>query len=221
MMIRKIGLLIGLLIVVLVMVGCAAGTGQEEDPYPGDGATDMPADSEPALSPAETPAGAYPAPTPVELPTDPVGYPTEPDLDAPIEPGDSSAYPVDPAGAGGSDLPFGGDVIERDAIVDKVEIALLESFPVQVMVTVRGSVPDGCTTIGRHEQTVEGNTIKVHLYTVRPADAMCTQALVDYEERIPLDAVGLPAGEYTVDVNGATGSFNLQIDNILPYPAGE
>jgi inhibitor of cysteine peptidase len=45
---------------------------------------------------------------------------------------------------------------------------------------------------------------------------MCTQIVVPFEESIPLDVVGLPAGTYTVDVNGVTGSFTLDVDNQLP-----
>jgi inhibitor of cysteine peptidase len=42
---------------------------------------------------------------------------------------------------------------------------------------------------------------------------VCTQALVPFEETIPLDVEGLLAGEYTVNVNGVMATFTLDVDN--------
>jgi inhibitor of cysteine peptidase len=39
--------------------------------------------------------------------------------------------------------------------------------------------------------------------------------LAPFEEVIPLKVYGLPAGTYTVEVNGVQGTFGLEIDNIL------
>jgi len=39
--------------------------------------------------------------------------------------------------------------------------------------------------------------------------------LAPFEETIPLEVYGLPAGTYTVEVNGAQGTFDLEMDNIL------
>jgi len=38
--------------------------------------------------------------------------------------------------------------------------------------------------------------------------------LVPFEEIIPLEVYGLPAGTYTVNVNGVQGTFDLEVDNI-------
>ncbi|MBE7553551.1 MAG: GerMN domain-containing protein [Anaerolineales bacterium] len=38
---------------------------------------------------------------------------------------------------------------------------------------------------------------------------MCAQAVVPFEEVIPLDVSGLPPGQYTVNVNGLVDSFTL------------
>jgi len=113
--------------------------------------------------------------------------------------------------------PLEGKMLEAEADVDSLAINILESFPVQVMLVVRGNLPSGCTVIGRSEQSGTGsNIILVRLYTARPAEAMCTQALVPFEKNIALDVVGLPAGEYIVDVNGVTASFRLDVDNSPP-----
>ena len=43
--------------------------------------------------------------------------------------------------------PPAGEMITGVALVDNVDLLLLESFPVQVNATVRGNLPDGCTTL--------------------------------------------------------------------------
>lgn len=108
------------------------------------------------------------------------------------------------------------------AQVEEIEILIMESFPVQVMVVARGNLPDGCTEIdevlSRFEP--ESNLFVVEITTVRDADAVCTQALVPFEERVPLDVLGLPAGTYTVDANGVVDTFTLDVDNIAIEPDG-
>jgi len=118
--------------------------------------------------------------------------------------------PTSTSGAGG--------VIKGEAVVESVDAQILESFPVQVHAVVRGTLGDGCTTLDEVTTTREGNTFLIRLTTERPADAVCTQAVVPFEEVVPLDVVGLPAGQYTVDANGVTTTFELAIDNILSEP---
>lgn len=113
-----------------------------------------------------------------------------------------------------------GENIEEDVIigvasVENVQALILESFPVQVNVEVTGYLPDGCTTIGNATTRKDGNTFYVQISTLRPRDALCTQALVPFTKVVPLDMYGLKKGVYTVDVNGKTTSFELSVDNIL------
>jgi inhibitor of cysteine peptidase len=147
-------------------------------------------------------------PTDGEMPTPPA---TPPDgLDRPT----SDATPS-PSPTPEEEEP--GEVIVGVADVESVELLIMESFPVQVTAVVRGNLRDGCTRIGTIDQEVlaDERRIAVQIGTVRPADAFCTQALVPYEERVPLEVRGLPAGEYTVDVNGLTATFTLAVDNVL------
>jgi len=106
------------------------------------------------------------------------------------------------------------EVISGIAQVDSVTVQLLETWPVQANVVVKGILEDGCTTIDeiRTDTTDDGFTISIT--TVRPADMICTQALVPYEEDIPLDILGLAAGSYTVNVNGVKQVFTLDADNV-------
>src|SRR5437667_53791 len=52
-------------------------------------------------------------------------------------------------------------MISGKAHVDKIELLMLESFPVQVSVTIKGNLPDSCTTIDRVDQQRNGNTFRV------------------------------------------------------------
>jgi inhibitor of cysteine peptidase len=115
---------------------------------------------------------------------------------------------------------IGGDAeyVYRTAAVEEVDVRILESFPVQVHVTARGYLPDGCTVINSNATTVQrkGNTFNVYLETVRPREAVCTEALVPFEQNIPLNVYGLERGTYTVNVNDVEETFELTTDNVLP-----
>ena len=109
-----------------------------------------------------------------------------------------------------------GKVITGTARVETIELLILESFPVQVNVVARGNLPDGCTTIDRLERDRDESVFVITITTVRPAERMCTEALVPFEEVISLDVAGLKAGTHTVDVNGVRDTFELTVDNRLP-----
>jgi inhibitor of cysteine peptidase len=101
-----------------------------------------------------------------------------------------------------------------EPIVDSVEILVLESFPVQIHAVVRGYLQDGCTELYEVDVEQEEDLFRIDLTTRRQTDLMCTQALVDFEETVPLDVVGLSAGEYRVEANGVTTTFTLDVDNV-------
>jgi inhibitor of cysteine peptidase len=117
-----------------------------------------------------------------------------------------------PAGEPATPTPPAGDGTGL-AQVDSIDIVILESFPVQVHVLARGTLPDSCTAIDQISRERDGTTFRVTLTTARSAEA-CAQVLTPFEETIPLDVYGLDAGTYTVDVNGVTGTFTLDIDNV-------
>jgi inhibitor of cysteine peptidase len=130
--------------------------------------------------------------------------------DAPVSSDDPTPIPVTTETADSENMIIG------EAQVQAIDILIMESFPVQISVQVTGYLSDGCTTLGVIETTQADDTFLVTITTHRPADAVCTQQLVDFEENISLDVQGLPAGTYTVDVNGVTDTFTLSVDNVLP-----
>jgi inhibitor of cysteine peptidase len=110
-------------------------------------------------------------------------------------------------------------VVKGLAIVERVEILILESFPVQVRAQVQGYLADGCTALDTITLEREDNIFQVRITTLRPVGQICTEALVPFEESIGLDVLGLPAGEYTVDVNRTIATFRLDVDNEPPQDA--
>lgn len=108
------------------------------------------------------------------------------------------------------------DTVIKEAALNGMQVLILESFPVQINVQVSGILSDGCTSFGPVQVEQVKDTFYVTVQTTRPADRMCTQVVSFFEETISLDVLGLPAGKYTVDVNGLTDTFELSVDNVAP-----
>ena len=138
-----------------------------------------------------------------------------PDPNAPVSSDDPTIVPATEAPV---DLE---NIIIDQAQVETIEILILESFPVQIQVHATGYLGDGCTTLGDITTRQESNMFFVTIATQRPAEAICTQIAAVFEENFALDVYGLPAGTYTVDVNGVTNSFTLDIDNVPQLPDTE
>jgi len=100
------------------------------------------------------------------------------------------------------------------AHIENIEILILESFPVQVHVIAKGYFINGCEQLDQMDIDKSDNTFTVTM-TTKFVGEVCTEALVPFEEVIPLKVNGLKAGIYTVDVNGITDTFELAIDNII------
>lgn len=151
------------------------------------------------------PPGGEPAanvdPTATEMPTE---SPDEPvSSDDPTATPEPDAYPGDE------------EMIIQDAVITGVDIAIMESFPLQASAQIDGELGDGCTELAPIETEREGDTFYITIQTTRPADAVCTMELRFFSESVPLDIEGLEAGTYTVDVNGVTETFTLEQDNVL------
>lgn len=110
----------------------------------------------------------------------------------------------------------------NEAIIDIVEVLLLESFPMRVNVRVKGKLPDGCVTIERISQERSGNTLTATIFTTRQPDAGCIAQLQAFEQVLPLDVSNLTPGAYTVTVRGSNSvstTFQWSDDNPAPATA--
>ena len=92
--------------------------------------------------------------------------------------------------------------VESAALVEAIRVNIAESQPVQVSVTVKGHLPDGCTRIVGSTVEFKESVIALTLRTARPAEMMCTLALAPFEETCPLDVRRLGPGSYIVEVHG-------------------
>ena len=108
------------------------------------------------------------------------------------------------------------------AIVESLEVFLLESFPLQARVRVSGNLPDGCTELVEISVEQQGQEFILTLTTRRPTgDVACTQVLVPFEEMVDLDIQGLDAGTYAVIAQEEQATFTLDVDNVIPEEGGE
>jgi len=99
------------------------------------------------------------------------------------------------------------------AELTEIDILILESFPLQVHVVASGYLPNPCTQIYKIIKRREGNDFTVTIKT-QTSPGPCIQIIEPFEETIALDVYGLPAGTYTVNVNGIEDSFTFDVDNI-------
>jgi hypothetical protein len=94
------------------------------------------------------------------------------------------------------------------AFLNSADLLTLESFPVQIMLILRGSLPTPCHALRVIvHQPDDNNNIDVEIYSVADPDAICAQVLQSFEASIPLGS--FPTGYYTLSVNGErVGDFN-------------
>ncbi|MCI0520697.1 MAG: hypothetical protein L0Z70_10650 [Chloroflexi bacterium] len=121
-----------------------------------------------------------------------------------IEPGQSDA----PAHSILDPLP-GEESMKRGIImVESSELLILESYPLQINLAVKGSLPTPCH-LPRAAFTppdAEG-VIAVELYSLVAPDVICIQTVQPIEVTIPLGS--FPDGKYSVLLNGnKAGEFS-------------
>lgn len=98
--------------------------------------------------------------------------------------------------------------------IEQASLAILESFPVQVILHVQGTLPDSCTRIMNVTSDRQGSQFRVEIHTEQ-IEGDCQQGPIPFERQVSLEVGGLPAGEYQVHVDGVTESFTLATDNIV------
>lgn len=140
----------------------------------------------------------------------PLALPSEPAVLPSATPDAGQGKPLNPTdGAPAADpnlpsyAPQAGDAaLERGpAFVDEVELLSAESFPPQISILIRGSLPTPCNqlrvTVGQPDAQ---NKLAVEVYSVVDGGRMCQQVLKAFEVSVPLGP--MPAsGHYTVTVN--------------------
>jgi hypothetical protein len=97
--------------------------------------------------------------------------------------------------------------------VNNVKILTVGSNPAEYFADVSGMLPDGCSTIGANVQEVNNSTLEVTLYSTGSDDDCSFLNPTPFKERVSLDVRGIPAGTYSVEVNGviARGSLTKEM----------
>ncbi|GAB6041729.1 hypothetical protein [Endothiovibrio diazotrophicus] len=104
------------------------------------------------------------------------------------------------------------------APISQLSSQVTDAFPAHVLLQVAGVFPSGCDYLGRVSQRRDGNhfSVAINQGTRTDPSVACTMAVVPFTTTLSLPVYGLPAGEYSYSVNGATGTFELAQDNVLP-----
>ena len=92
--------------------------------------------------------------------------------------------------------------------IHSVEIRVMESYPMQMSLEVRGEHPDGCDFPVQVSQARTDNAITVEVYREIPSDVFCPMILRPYADVIHLGG-GFEFGSYTIRVNDHTQSIEL------------
>lgn len=85
-------------------------------------------------------------------------------------------------------------------IIDSVDVLILESFPPQVSLDIKGSQPDGCRYPVEVTYRQSGNTLYVEIFRYAEINAICPMMLIYYDETLNLGT--LPDNITKIDVNG-------------------
>ncbi|HWQ45306.1 MAG TPA: hypothetical protein VN376_00485, partial [Longilinea sp.] len=95
------------------------------------------------------------------------------------------------------------------AFVDSMDLAIMESYPPQILLQLTGSLPTPCNLL-RIEvgQPDEDNDIRVGVYSVVDGNQICTTVLQPFEQGVGLGSY--PTGTYQVYVNDTlAGEFTM------------
>lgn len=93
-------------------------------------------------------------------------------------------------------------------LIESVEVAELQTAPVQYRVLVSGILSDPCTKFHSEEKSQIGNTIVITLTSTRQPEVMCIQVVQPFEHTIGLGT--LAPGKYVVRVNGVEQTFTAR-----------
>ena len=93
--------------------------------------------------------------------------------------------------------------------VDNIRVLVLQSEPVQVDVTITGSLPDGCSVLEPITQERQTTTFVITLTAIRDPNTPCTELTVPFSQAVPLNIEGLLDGVYTVQAGDKSETFTF------------
>lgn len=100
------------------------------------------------------------------------------------------------------------DLSRGNVYIKGASLAIRESYPPQISLTIKGDLPAPCNKLRLKVNTPDqDNKIMVEVYSVVDPDEVCIQVLVPFEEWVGLGTFA--TGHYSVWVNGRmAGEFD-------------
>jgi inhibitor of cysteine peptidase len=99
--------------------------------------------------------------------------------------------------------PSQGNLVRGSIFLDEIQLFVMESFPVQIALHVKGELPTPCHSFSfTITEPNEKNEIHVDVYSSIEEGSICIQIIQPFDETISIPMIGKPDGEYTVWVNG-------------------
>jgi hypothetical protein len=116
--------------------------------------------------------------------------------------------PVEPDGGIGGDIDQ--ELISDKAYMDEAQLLIMESYPVQISLSVSGHLPTACHELQYEISEPDAeNQIFVEIYSMVDPLHACAELMERFSENISVPVAGLPDGIYTVFVNGdLVGEFS-------------
>jgi hypothetical protein len=105
------------------------------------------------------------------------------------------------------DVDVNPEIEIKTAPIHEVEVMIAESYPEQIIVHIKGGLPDGCTEFNDLVTEINGSTISITVTVKRPKDAVCPAIYGYFEKTVNLGSNFIRGQNYTVDVNGVTAEF--------------
>lgn len=97
--------------------------------------------------------------------------------------------------------------------VDQVQVEVGVGSPIPVHVIVSGNLPDPCSQVESVQVLQDKSNFDITLFATPdvggPAVDGCIKDPLPIRMSIPLSVIGLPAGDYSVTVNGSRADFSL------------
>ncbi|EIJ41521.1 hypothetical protein BegalDRAFT_0606 [Beggiatoa alba B18LD] len=105
--------------------------------------------------------------------------------------------------------------VQQNIQIQKVDISILETYPLQINVVAQVTVPNSCLTVGDISEDRQNSTFNLTLLSAPQTNSHCVEQPQTIEQIIPLNLQGLNAGVYTVNINEASTEFELMMDMVL------
>lgn len=97
--------------------------------------------------------------------------------------------------------------------IDDVQVEVGVGSPRPVFVHVSGSLPDTCSQVEYSEIKQDGSNFIITLSTLAGSSEDCIKDSLPFRMSFPLNIIDLPAGKYSVEVNGSRAEFELESGN--------